>query len=720
MAKWAWTGLALLAGTLLGVPARVSVAQGLYTPGFPEAVGSLTGNEKIPADTGLPEGQSPQTEFITTNQLLQYISGGGGGSGFGQSFPANGTAIGAYYLGNMVYVGADASHNLEVNCVAGCVAGSGSFNNNADAVATSSTNGQAAAWLYAYNGATWDRLRDDGSKNLMVSLGAALPAGSNVLGAVTQSGSWNLGSISGSITLPTGAASSTLQSAVEGTVAAGTSATASILTGGVYNSSPITLTTGQGAATQTDVNGYLKVNIAAGAAAGGTSSTFGATFPSVGTALGASNGGNMVSLAADGSHNLNVNCVVGCSSSGGSSLADEGAFTQGTTSLTVMGGIFSSSIANLTTGQGGAVQLTNDRQMYVNLGKVGAVAVSTGAGATGTGSQRVGIAQDTTTIAGSAPGSAGSASANVVTVQGIASATPILATLSGTNNINAITGSVVLPTGASSAANQLSVIGPVGPSTPATNSILVGGIYNSSPPSVTTGQQAAAQIDSSGNLKITCQSGCSGSGGTAAADQSTFTQGTTSLTPIGGLYTTSISNMTSGQTGAAQMTIDRMLTVNLGKVGGTTLLTGAGAVGGGAPRVAQAQDTTTVAGSAPGSAGSSSAQVLSVQGITSMTPIIVQGTPGTSTMAAVTVTTGNTFQSALASSGTRKGCTLQYTGTTIGYVFFGATVSGTKPTSFQLTPGQTINCASPNGVVLTDNIAVTSATTSDTFVVNSQ
>ena len=39
---------------------------------------------------------------------------------------------------------ADASNNLNVNCAVGCAGGS--FNNNADAVATSATNGQAAAW----------------------------------------------------------------------------------------------------------------------------------------------------------------------------------------------------------------------------------------------------------------------------------------------------------------------------------------------------------------------------------------------------------------------------------------------------------------------------------------------------------------------------------------------------------------------------------------------
>jgi hypothetical protein len=62
----------------------------------------------------------------------------------------------------------DSSSYLFVDCAVGCAGGS--FNNNYDAVATSSTNGQSAAWLYGFNGATWDRLRDDSNKYLYVDV----------------------------------------------------------------------------------------------------------------------------------------------------------------------------------------------------------------------------------------------------------------------------------------------------------------------------------------------------------------------------------------------------------------------------------------------------------------------------------------------------------------------------------------------------------------------
>jgi len=58
------------------------------------------------------------------------------------------------------------------------------------------------------------------------------------------------------------------------------------------------------------------VNIKVGGGAGGTSSNFSAAFPSVGTAIGAKNGANMVNLAADASNNLIVNCATGCAATG--------------------------------------------------------------------------------------------------------------------------------------------------------------------------------------------------------------------------------------------------------------------------------------------------------------------------------------------------------------------------------------------------------------------
>jgi hypothetical protein len=75
---------------------------------------------------------------------------------------------------------------------------------------------------------------------------------------------------------------------------------------------------------------------------------------------------------------------------------------------------------------------------------------------------------------------------------------------------------------------------------------------------------------------------------------------------------------------------------------------------------------------------------------------------GTSTPVAGTVTTANTFQSALAAASARKGCAIYNT------------------SSIPIPAGGSFNCGSFQGLVLTDQISITSATAAATFVVVSQ
>jgi hypothetical protein len=68
------------------------------------------------------------------------------------------------------------------------------------------------------------------------------------------------------------------------------------LVGGEFNTTPTTITSGNSSPFQLDANGNLLVNIKAGAAAGGTSATFGNPFPSAGTPAGGSDGTNFQPL----------------------------------------------------------------------------------------------------------------------------------------------------------------------------------------------------------------------------------------------------------------------------------------------------------------------------------------------------------------------------------------------------------------------------------------
>lgn len=143
---------------------------------------------------------------------------------------------------------------------------------------------------------------------------------------------------------------------------------------------------------------------------------------------------------------------------------------------------------------------------------VNAATVLAGNGVTGTGSPRVTIASDNTAFA-------------VNSVQ------------SGTWNVTNVSGTVSLPTGASTAANQTSVIGTKAAGVAAASSQLVGGVYNSGGVTLTDGQQAAAQLSAAGEVKVV---------GTGVAQASTTSGQTGSL--IMGAVTTAAPTYTTAQT----------------------------------------------------------------------------------------------------------------------------------------------------------------------------
>lgn len=124
----------------------------------------------------------------------------------------------------------------------------------------------------------------------------------------------------------------------------------------------------------------------------------------------------------------------------------------------------------------------------------GGVLASAGNGVSGTGVQRVTIASDSTGVIG--------------------------ATQSGTWNVTNVSGTVSLPTGASTAAKQdtgntslasidtsasrlLSSAGPkAAGSALATTAFQVGGTYNATPPTMTDTQEGGLQLDENGQLKV--------------------------------------------------------------------------------------------------------------------------------------------------------------------------------------------------------------------------
>lgn len=98
--------------------------------------------------------------------------------------------------------------------------------------------------------------------------------------------------------------------------------------------------------------------------------------------------------------------------------------------------------------------------------------------------------------------------------------------------------------------------------------------------------------------------------------------------------------------------------------------------------------------------------------------VVTVDTITSSTQTKLTIAVTNTYQQALASSSSRKGCLLQNNGTHTAYVFFGAAPADTT-TSFQLSAGQGISCAVGGIATLGTAVNVT-GTAGDVIVVSSQ
>lgn len=212
-----------------------------------------------------------------------------------------------------------------------------------------------------------------------------------------------------------------------------------------------------------------------------------------------------------------------------------------------------------------------------NITQFGGSAVATGTGTGGAGIPRVTVSSDS------------SVTANIGTSGSLA----LDATLTG--------GTAKVQGNVASAASDSG------------NPLKIGGIFNTTQPTVTTGQRVdfqstarGAQIVATGadaftvggtgnftvvqgtgtNLHMVCDSGCSSSAG--FADNAAFTAGTTAINPIGGIFDdTPPTAITTGKAAAARITNNRALHINLRNQAGTELATS------GAPLRTDPTGTTT-------------------------------------------------------------------------------------------------------------------------------
>jgi hypothetical protein len=178
----------------------------------------------------------------------------------------------------------------------------------------------------------------------------------------TYSGTGDPVAVSGSNPLPTQFVSA--QQVLGNTPAGAADSGNGIKISGVYNSSPPTLASGWRGDAQLDAFGNLKVNIAAGGGAGGTSSTLGAALPTLATAVGAqsASGSLMQPLNLDGSGNLKVNVAAGSLQA---VTDNSSAFSSGSTQAIPIAGAYNDSASAVTSGFMGVFRITANRQIRV-------------------------------------------------------------------------------------------------------------------------------------------------------------------------------------------------------------------------------------------------------------------------------------------------------------------------------------------------------------------
>ena len=157
------------------------------------------------------------------------------------------------------------------------------------------------------------------------------------------------------------------------------------------------------------------------------------------------------------------------------------------------------------------------------------------------------------------------------------------------------------------------------------------------------------------------------------------------------------------------------LTVNLGFVNGIPVLTGAGATGTGSERITVGQDTTTVAGSASGTAGTPSANVVSIQGVSGGTALPVTTTP----VAITPVAASSSLESShilKGSGGNFFGVQVNTTSASEWVMLFNAT---TAPSDGAVTPvawwqvnaSSTLSVSEMPGLALSTGIVIVCSTT---------
>lgn len=357
--------------------------------------------------------------------------------------------------------------------------------------------------------------------------------------------------------------------------------------GGFYNFAPFTLTDGQACSLQFDVNGNLKVtSIGGGGGSNPAAGPTGAPVPADADYLGINISGTLFGVTGFNLPDsipiavaiVNANGDQITSFGGGTQYVDGTAESIGAFTGTVAFGYNGTDVVGLRMDASDNLLVNLNTPIPAGTNLIGQIEVSDGTNVLFTNThagyvqfpsaQAVTLAS--TTITGNVSVTQAAASnpwivAGNLTHNSAAPAATEIGVLPALANAAAPTYSegfqVLLST---DLAGNLRVIdaadGSVSGGTAGTFSQLAGGIYNPTPPALIGGQQASLQLTAAGALIVSNSGGSSG----AVVDESPFTLGVSSETPVGGVYLggSNVPTVSLNQTGALQITNDRKLVVS--------------------------------------------------------------------------------------------------------------------------------------------------------------
>lgn len=305
---------------------------------------------------------------------------------------------------------------------------------------------------------------------------------------------------------------------------------------------------------------------------GGTQYTDGGTPPThpIGPTLEFNNAGTWVTVGTS-----NPLPITGSISVGGT--VDESTFTAGTSTFTSSGGVFNDSVTALSSGQQGTHRLTPNRADHVNLRNNAGTEIGTATtplqvslANTGANTNKLLVTADPITFA----------SPQAVTLTSTTITGTVAVTQSGTWNITNISGTVSLPTGASTETTLAKLPLAQGSTTSGQSGPLVQGAVTTAAPTYSTTQTSPLSLDTSGNLR-TAINGTVTVSGTVTANAGTNLNTSLLALESGGNLATLAGTVTSA-----------VLQTNEKQINGVVPLMGNGTTGTGSQRVTIASDNT--------------------------------------------------------------------------------------------------------------------------------